>query len=106
MRFKEVKKVYEEIYEKYETIIPLLGIYAELREFEPELDDDQMEFLIDAAMEIYWNYEYSTPTGVGVVIRNMLSIYFDTTDLGEEVDFNDIFTYDNIMDEYEWSEWK
>lgn len=78
---------------------------AVLKELENNLDltDQEMEHLIELCLDIYSDYDYSTPTGIGVSVANH---FYALIESGDTIDFMSI-TEEDIRDIYEREgDWK
>ena len=110
MDFNKVLNIAKIAKKDYEEVVGAL-IYIEI-ESQVEISNGvlgvigfkQAEELVKIGLEIYYNYDYSTPTGIGVVIANWLTVHVveEENDFSE-MDLNEVKT--GIIDDYENSEW-
>lgn len=99
-RVERIKKSYLILKEPFD--VPALAILQEL-ENNLVLTDQEMEHLIQLCLDVYCDYDYATPTGIGVSVANH---FYTLIESGDTIDIMSI-TEKDIRDIYEWeSDWK
>ena len=82
--------------------VPALAILQEL-ENNLVLTDEEMEHLIQLCLDVYCDYDYATPTGIGVLVANH---FYTLIESGDTIDFMSI-TEEDIRYIYEHEgEWR
>lgn len=82
------------------------AIRLELDVFVPEhedaLTDKQIDRLVNLGIELYKQYDYATPTGVGCAIAQYLMITYSKN---KPINY-DAITYETLANAYEVSDWR
>lgn len=96
-RIKKSKLILKEPFD-----VSALVIFQELENI-LVLTDEEMEHLIQICLDVYCDYDYSTPTGIGVSVANH---FYTLIESGDTIDFMSI-TEEDICDIYEREgDWK
>ena len=103
MNFKKIKKECNKILNRKDgyRFLTYLGIYAEIFDYEPELNKELVNKLIEEATDFCLDTDYATSTGVGVVLYRRIERFLEG-----EITEEELLNYQDFTYEYFDSEWR